>query len=205
MEPDMKYSTISKLKDKVKLIDPQKLSRNSGAAFHDTEERGEEFRLAFFGESITITHSDFIMRHTESGEEVQEHIQTLILYYFVTADGTTPAGRWVALSELPDGGFYNQAYQGYSGNRLVKAFGNNTDAFRNSARATGGKPESYGDCGFKFQAFPNLPLLAVYWKGDEEFSPSAKVLFDSSACHYLPTDLCAFLGSILTNKLIEAK
>jgi hypothetical protein len=205
MEPDIKYSTISKLKDRVKRLDPQKLSRNTGAAFHATEKRGEEFRLAFFGEGITIIRPDLIIRRTASGEEVHEHIQTLILYYFVTADGTSPAGRWVALSELPDGGFYNQAYQGYSGNRLVRAFGNNTDAFINSARATGGKPESYGDYGFKFQALPNLPLLAVYWKGDEEFSPTAKVLFDSSACHCLPTDLCAFLGSILTNKLIEAK
>jgi hypothetical protein len=205
MEPDIKNSIIKEMRDKLKRIDPQTLSKNTGAAFQAAEENRGEFQLTFFGEDITITYPDFIIRNPVSNEQIQEHVQGLILYYFVTANGAPPGGKWVALSELPDGGFYNQAYQGYSGNRLIKIFGNDTDAFRNSALASGGTPESYGDLGFSFQAFPNVRLLAVYWKGDEEFSPSAKVLFDSLVCHYLPTDLCAFLGSILTNKLIEAK
>ncbi len=204
MEPDIKSSIILEMRDKLKGVDPHKLSKNSGAAFHTIQERRGEFQLSFFGESIIITYPDFIIRNQHSNEEVRKHIQDLIIYYFVTADGTPLGGKWVSLSELPDGGFYNQAYQGYSGNRLAKAFGNDIDAFKNSALCSGGTPESFGDLGFSFLALPNVPLLAVYWKGDEEFSPSAKVLFDSSACHYLPTDLCAYLGSILTEKLIEA-
>ncbi|UCB46092.1 MAG: DUF3786 domain-containing protein [Spirochaetota bacterium] len=217
MKPDITNSIIEKMRDNVKKIDPQRLSHNTGAVFHSTEEHCAtkkhcasekhlgDFKLIFFGESITVTYPEFIIRESDSNEEVQEHIKALLLYYFTTADGTPPGGKWIALSELPDGGFYNQAYQGYSGNRLVKAFANDLDSFRNSAFSWGGTAESFGDLSFSFQALPNVKLLAVYWKGDEEFSPTAKVLFDSSARHYLPTDLCAFLGSILTKKLIETK
>jgi hypothetical protein len=205
MEPDIKNSIIEKMRATVKRIDPQKLSNNTGAAFHSTKKHLGEFDLDFFRESLIITYPDFNIRYVNNNEAVQEHIQTLLLYYFTTADGTPPESKWVALSELPDGGFYNQAYQGYSGNRLVKAFVNDLESFRSSALSSGGIAESLGDLSFSFQALPNVKLLAVYWKGDEEFSPTAKVLFDSSACHYLPTDLCAFLGSTLTKKLIEAK
>ena len=205
MEPDIKHSIISEMIEKLTRIDPRQLSKNTGVAFRATEERMGEFQLGFFDEGLTITYPDFVVRNSVKGEQVPEHIRGLFLYYFTTADGTPLEGRWVALAELPGGGFYNQAFQGYSGNRLVKAFGNDIDAFEKSAVSFNGTPEPYGDLGLCFQALPNVPLLAVYWKGDEEFTPSAKVLFDRSACHYLPTDLCAFLGSVLTEKLIEAR
>ena len=90
MEPDIRNSIITKMRDKLKTIDPHRLSKNTGAAFDTTDENRGEFQLAFFGESFTITCPDFIIRNSDSNEEVQEHIQALILYYFVTADGTPP-------------------------------------------------------------------------------------------------------------------
>jgi hypothetical protein len=48
-----------------------------------------------------------------------------------------------------------------------------------------------------------MGLLAVYWKGDDEFPPSYKILFEDIADEHLPTDACAILGSMLTGKLIS--
>jgi hypothetical protein len=45
-------------------------------------------------------------------------------------------------------------------------------------------------------------LAVVYHLGDENFPASCQILFDASACHYLPTDVCAILGSMLTRKLL---
>jgi hypothetical protein len=50
-----------------------------------------------------------------------------------------------------------------------------------------------------------LPLLAVAWPGDEDFPPAYRVLFDESAPHYLPTDVCAILGSFLTRRIIRGR
>jgi hypothetical protein len=44
--------------------------------------------------------------------------------------------------------------------------------------------------------------MVVYWLGDEDFPPSARVLFDASAGQHLPTDAFALLGSTLTHRLI---
>jgi len=203
MEHDNSGHIGTNILTRLKSIDTKLLSQNSGAQLDAAGASGEELRITLFGDRITVTCPQFGMAFEEK-REIKESMRSLILYYLVTADGAEPYGRWVALSELPGGEFYNRAYQGYSGNRLISRFGNDLDLFEKAAISVGGSPEDYGDIGFSFSALPRVPLLAVYWKGDEEFTPSAKVLFDGSASHYLPTDLCAYLGSILTERLIES-
>ena len=106
--------------------------------------------------------------------------------------------------ELPDGRMYNQAFQGYSGDELIKAFDLNVDAFKAACEKVGGVATPLGDAAYIFHALPRLSMAVNYWCGDEDFPSSCKILFDSSASHYLPTDVCAILGSMLTRKLIKS-
>jgi hypothetical protein len=131
--------------------------------------------------------------------------QALLLYYLTTADGTSLTGEWIAFSDLPDGRFYNQAFQGYTGKELRRSFQDDRVAFEQAAQALGGARQPLGDTSFAFQALPRVPLLAVYWQGDEDFPSTCQVLFDAAASHYLPTDAYAILGSTLTRRLIKAR
>jgi hypothetical protein len=126
----------------------------------------------------------------------------LLLYYFSNADGSPLTGRWISFAELPDGRVYNQAYQGYSGDLLARRYGADLTGLERASRSLDGERVAYGDLGFVFLALPRVSLLAVLWRADDEFPASGKVLFDSSAVHYLPTDVCAILGSMLTRKLL---
>jgi hypothetical protein len=133
----------------------------------------------------------------------------MVLYYFNTCDGTPMAASWIAFSELTDGRFYNQAFQGYTGRELVKAFGNDLEAFERAARNAGGEKRfpmagaPLGDAAFAYQALPRVPLLVVYWLGDEDFPPNSQILFDAAVSHHMPTDACAILGSSLTRRLLK--
>ena len=60
-----------------------------------------------------------------------------------------------------------------------------------------------GNASYKFIALPKVPLAVVFWCGDEDFPPSCKILFDSSVSKFLPTDACAILGSMLTQKILK--
>jgi hypothetical protein len=203
MEHGVESKVLDGLVAMLKKKDPEKLGLMCGARYAPEKEGEGLLEIDFFDRTFTVTVPRFMISEGPS-KEAAPHMRALVLYYLFTADGASLEHRWVALSELPDGGFYNNAYQGYSGNRLTGIFGNDVERLRTAAERTGGKPESMGDLGFLFTALPRVPLCLVYWLGDEEFSPSAKVLFDRSASHYLPTDLCAFLGSTLTEMLIKA-
>jgi len=179
---------------------PKNLAFLSGAEFHESGR--SEFCLPLFGKSVSISYPDLVASDDQTGVSMPVAMQALLLYYLNTSDGAPLEGRWVAFADLPDGRFYNQAFQGYTGQELARHFGNDLGTFERAARKLDGMKLGYGDAAFAFHILPRVMLAVVYHLGDEDFSASCQILFDASTSHYLPTDVCAILGSMLTRKLL---
>jgi hypothetical protein len=159
--------------------------------------------LSYWGESLSIQWPNLEI-HNQHGDIISTFDTAMIIYYLHTADGTPMADRWIGFRELPNGAFYNQAFQGYSGNRLAKIFGQNAAKFNEAARTLGGwKIPALADYAYAFQPLPRIRLAATLWPGDEDFPTKASILFDASASHYMVTDGLALLGSGLTGRLIK--
>lgn len=165
---------------------------------------GSELRLEHWGTEYSLAAPEWIARQAVNGIEAPLHIQGLLLYHLLTADGTPIRERWIAFADLPSGRFYNTAFQGYTGGELAHSLGADLERFSLACQAAGGKPVPLGDQAFRFNALPRLPILAAAWAGDEDFPPAYRILFDESAPHYLPTDVCAILGSMLTRRILKA-
>lgn len=208
---DPKYFEIhiQELRKQLQPSDPFLLASHTGARFEQSTAGEGFFRLRVLQNSYRLSFPDFVARLEETGEQAPLNLQALLLYYFHTSDGAPLSGRWISFSELPDGRFYNQAFQGYTGKEVSRLFQNDLAAFEQRASQEGGEPfrasQSPGDVAYRFQALPNTPLLLAYWLGDEDFPASCQVLFDASAPHYLPTDAYAILGSMLTHRLVHSK
>lgn len=179
------------------------LATRSGAQYKRLDKERGELRLPLWGQGHVIIYPDFIAYEEESGEISSPWRQALFLHYLRTADGKPLADRWVSLREIEGGEFYHRASQGYSGDRVARHFGNDVEAFKQAAERAGGERRDLGDVAYSFLALPRVPLVVVYWRGDEEFSPTARVLFDASAGHYLPVDLLSVLGSELCSRIIR--
>lgn len=188
------------LRSTLQLRDPDLIAARSGVSYLRFGPDRGEFHIPFLGKAVTFTWPNLI-GYSDTDNESPPIIQALLLYYLLTADGTALTGNWVSFADLPDGRMYNAAYQGYSGDEIVKTFGFDLPAFGSACLKAGGKPVEIGSASYVIQALPNLPLLATYWLGDEDFPSACKILFDSSAAHYLPIDGCAIAGSMLTKKL----
>jgi len=195
---------VEELRRELVLADPEDLARRTGASYHALEAGRGVFRLEVWGREIAISFPEFDGRDAETNEPLDTFTSAMLAYYFHTADGTPRSGRWISFADLPDGRFYAQAYQGYSGDELAKHFQDDADAFERAALELGGRPESWGDKAFSFLALPEVPLLAVCWLGDEDFPSSFRILFDASVANQLTTDACAVLGGRLASRLIRA-
>jgi len=191
---------VAEARETLRQVKPGKLALRSGC------ERDEEgnFRLAFFWQEYVISGEDFTTRRADTGDEVTSFFQSLILTYLATADGTTPSSRWIGFRELPDGMFYVQAFQGYTGGRLARELEGGIESFRRAAEKLGGEPLEIGDAGYSFTILPRMHLALVYWEGDEEFPSQARVLFEDTSAHYMCTDGLAILGSQLVGRLLKA-
>jgi hypothetical protein len=186
-------------------IDPTILASHTGTIYTINGESRGKFEFTFWGQPVSLTYPDFNASFKESGNNLPLPFWAMIAYYFVTSNGSPLAGKWISFSELPDGRFYNQAFQGYTGGKLSSAFLKSYQDFERAAQDIGGSRITFGDIAYKFKILPKVELSVVCWIGDEDFPTSYQVLFDASVVHHLPTDACAVLGSMLTGKLIKAK
>lgn len=191
---------LAELRDALRRSQPEQVAFLSGSAW---DAQASELRLDWLGTGYRIPWPDLVAYPADGGDACPANVQGLFLYYLATADGCPPADTWVAFRDLPDGWLYHQAFQGYTGQVLVQALGNDVDALATATRALGGEALAVSDCGYAFQVLPRVRLAVVYWQGDEEFEPRAQVLFDAAAGHYLPIDGLALLGSDLVRRLLS--
>ncbi len=186
-------------------IDPHRAAIRTGAIYSSGDESEGEFKLSLWEREVIINFPGFSAKDAQTGKPLNTFDETLLLYYFHLSDGTPLSGDWIAFTDLPDGKFYTQAFQGYTGQELSRAFGNEAEAFMQAAENLGGRREFFGNFAYSFQVLPRIAIMVVCWLGDEDFPASYRILFDAAAKHHLTTDACAILGSQVTRKLINAQ
>lgn len=195
---------INELRNCISSHNPFLLAAKTGTTYSENQSGKGEFVFQLWENEVKLSYPDFIAQDAATNGLLPLIDQALILYYFTTADGLSETGEWISFSELLDGRFYNQAFQGYTGKKLSVEFKDDKQAFITAAQKLSGEKFSLGDVSFKFKVLPRVSLLIVLWLGDEDFASSIQILFDSSANHYLPTDAYAIIGSTITRRLLAA-
>ncbi len=181
--------------------DPHKLARLAALSIR-TEENGG---FILCGEHYLETHQirwPGLLITDSRGKPVNLQIETLWLHYLNKADGQPLAGRWVNLSEI-GGLFYQQAFQGYCGDKLAEAWGDNIEGLHESCLTSGGWPiAGLADLAFEWRALPRLPLCLCYRLPTGSKNAWATMLFDAAANHYAAADVAAVVGKNLADRLM---
>ncbi len=87
---------------------------------------------------------------------------------------------------------------------ISKEYRNDIEAFGERCMQLGGTSLDFADAAYGFNIVPQIPLAVLYWEGDDDFSPEAKILYDKSMIDYLPSDIlfslvvevCARIGKV---------
>jgi hypothetical protein len=204
-EPALAVET-ERLRQQLRQQQPGEFALLAGASYTALDAGSGTLALNLWGSPVVFNFPELIARREPvSGAPLSLPLQALLMYYLATSDGLAPIHEWVSFADLPGGRIYAQAFQGYSGDVLVRTFAEDIEAFRRACLSAGGTPVELGDAAFAFAALPNLPLLVTYWQGEDEIPSASKVLFDPTATHHLPVDVCAILGSMLVSRILKAR
>ena len=170
--------------------------------------------VPFFGRPHAVGHPSGVVTvlpsaddHEDAEKPAHVSIVILLLHYLLNADGTPPAGRWLAFRGLPDGMFYADAFAAKAEAVLARCVADGgtsaqrVEALQREALGLGGRALGLADVSFSFEALPLLPVAALLWFGDQEFAGEARVLFDAGAHHCLPTEDLAGVGDWLAHRL----
>ena len=158
------------------------------------------FTLKLLGETYEITHPHY----TISGRGFAAKAlppQTFLLRCLLEGKKGEPAAEFKTFREMPWGELYIQPFTGRVLTRAAFTFGTRIAAFRSAAEKLGGLPLRHGDAGYEFDFMDNYRLRLLVWEGDDEFPPSAQLLYSANFESGFSAEDRVVAGDLLINAL----
>jgi hypothetical protein len=140
-----------------------------------------------------------------TGTEVKSFAEKiLILHYLCEGRYIEYQGNQRSYQEIPWGEVYYTNFRGRCILRFAHTFGHDVPAFKRIMEETKGlraEPLKQGDAGYRFEFITGLYLSFLLWAGDEEFSPSAQILFDDNFEFAFTAEDIAVVGEVVISRL----
>ncbi len=199
--------------------DPQMLSESSGVPY-DFEKR--QFSLKLLGTDYAISHPGFDVRCLERKPDLRASVgssdepssiqranvpyaplltedaaKILIIRYLTFGRNAMFMGTFKPYSEMPWGNVYERNFQGRCIRRLAFTFGTRIGQFckameRLEARKLPSSGESY-----EMDFLEDLRLRLTVWEADDEFPPSAQILFSDNFPYAFSGEDMAYVGDLV--------
>lgn len=151
---------------------------------------GIEFIVTPEGDVITDGHQDIWMK-------------VLLLQYVRAAGNKEFRNEWISFGELRGGMVKESSFKRECEDPLHEIVDRDIESFEKMIFRIGGKrmEAKAADCEWIVYPLPRVPFRILYWKADNEFDSSLKVLVDKSADAYLDVESYIFLGEGLVEKI----
>ncbi|MEO5359560.1 MAG: DUF3786 domain-containing protein [Nitrospirota bacterium] len=193
---DVTETMFNKLKEETAKLDLKKAAAATGAVVMDS---GIVIRC--LGKDYTVRYDGSV----DTSGSVSLWIKILLLIYIKTSDASEMTNDWVSFDRLRMGvvkiGAFKKECEQPLTEMFVKDYRASTAAIKSlGAVEIEGQPSTTA---WKLYLLPKIPILILYWQGDEEFQSEIKVLFDSTAERFLDIESLVFLLRELTIALGE--
>lgn len=191
--------TYEALCRKLAAHDLDELVRRSGTRKLGADRIG----LRCVGRDYTVTYPDGAVLEADGGE-AEVSVAILLLLYLLESTGRAFEGKWISFEQLPGGSGYLASFRARVVAPILRAFGPRPEALFQAAAGLDGEAIDLGDVAVRLPALPCVPVTYVMWKGDDEFPPSANVVFDASVEGYLDAEVLTALAELATRRLVAA-
>jgi hypothetical protein len=189
--------------DKLSQLHPTDVCNRTGAIYHPAREGlllpVYNLRYLILPRGKKILRMEWNDHPME--EELHQYFYLMVLVYLTNAKDIKPTHTWVNEKGLKGGFTFFQGPHRLQVEELINLFGKDPEAFLKAGKKLGGSEILYGDKGFALEVFPKVPLAYLLWKGDDEFPPRIRVLFDSTIESHLPLDIIGCMVGETTRRL----
>ena len=156
-------------------LDPQEAAARTGTPF----ENGA-FRLTLLGHPYRITHPEFSISG-EGGTALKSlPAQTFLMRWLLEGKQTAGSRDFLTFREMPWGEMYIQPYTGRVLTRAAFTFGTKVAKFAAACEKMGAIRLPHGDAGYQFDFLGGYRMQIMVYAGDDEFPPSAQVLYSDN-------------------------
>ncbi len=130
-------------------------------------------------------------------------MEIIFLHFLLDGNDCPPSGNIMTMQDLPGGAPYSGPFNRQAIEPLAEKMGEFPEKLKQAAEELGAEFIDEADIGFKLYPLPEVPLIYLLWRGDEEISGGANLVFDSSIMIKFHTEDIAVLGEYATDLLLE--
>lgn len=169
---------------KYEKLDPKEVAVRCGIPY---DEEKKEFLVRLMGYEYGISFPEFHITPKQDASDTYlillENIpsRTFVMRYLIEGKKAVPTDKYMTFREVPTyGELYLQPFTGRCISRLTYGFGYKLDQFRAAMEKLGAKKISMGDVAYEFEIINDYHMKFIFWEPDEEFPPSAQILYETS-------------------------
>ena len=158
-------------------LDPEQTARRTGVNFD-----GSAFCVTLMHVPYRLEFPQYRITSAQTDAPALSKLtaQTFLLRYLLEGKDLPFAGTWKTFRQMPWGEVYNQPFTGRCINRSAFTFGSRLEAFGRACEALGGTKTGTGDAGYELPFLQDYRIRIAVWQADEEFGPSAQILFSDN-------------------------
>ena len=183
---------FSHYEERFRGMDAAEAAQRTGAKWD-----GKEFYVNLLGREFAISHPDYAIRALDEGKLPPLPTQTFLLRYLLESKTVAWSGAWKTFREMPWGEMYIKPYTGRVLTRAAFTFGTRVAAFKAAAEKMGAELVKHGDAGYLFDLIGGYKMQILIWEGDDEFPPSAQILYSDNFAEGFAAEDRVVAGDIL--------
>lgn len=170
--------------EKYRKLDPLEVAERCNIPY---DEEKKEFLIRLMGYEYAISFPEFqITPKTADGDAyliMMDNIpsRTFVMRYFIEGKYIPGIGKYITFREVPTyGELYLQPFTGRCISRLTYGFGYKLDKFKTAMEKLNAVPVNMGDVAYEFELINHYHMRFIFWEADDEFPPSAQILYEDN-------------------------
>jgi hypothetical protein len=168
-------------------LDPEDVCKRASCQY---DRESKRYILHVWGYEYTIDPETRMMKQLQNNAYIpHEYFYIFIIYYLIYVKDIAISKDWISEKDMPGGTTFFRGPHVIPTHLITDAYKNNVQLFKKSCEQLGGTMINQADAAVIFHITPKIPVSVLYWEGDEEFPPEAKILFDKSITHHLTLDI----------------
>jgi hypothetical protein len=169
------------------------------------DEENKKYTISVWGDDYNIYPHEFKIDCIKKGYwDPHEFFYLFIIYYLLNFKDVKIKNEWISEKDIPGGTTFFRGPHEIPTSIISKQYKNDINAFSERCIELGGDLLDLADSAYGFNIVPQIPIAVLYWEGDEDFFPEAKILYDKTMIDYLPSDIlfslavevCARIGNV---------
>ncbi len=167
--------------------DPEEVCRRTLSRF---DKEKQCYTLTVWGKEYEISPEEkTIALLANPPQPVDIFLGLFIIIFLLKSKDIDISGQWISEKDMQGGVAFFTGPHTIPTKMIADKFGHDLEGFKQTCLDLGGSPLDMAEAAFSFMIVPAIPVAVLLWKGDEEFSAEARLLFDKTITEHMALDI----------------